>query len=157
MMLNTRRTLIKVFGILFIFFVPSATIAQQTDTDKIIKAIHELETNMLKAMHELETKFGDQMHELELKMRDHVDTKFGELDTKFNKLNKEVAVLKSDFNKLFWFLTAIGAPVFVHFLILILSKVPFWRNNDKVVSEVASENKSDAKDYLSDDNYMNTV
>ena len=42
----------------------------QSQSDKIIEKIDQLEKNMLKGI-----------HELELKMRDHVDKKFGELDT----------------------------------------------------------------------------
>ena len=122
MVLNNRQSFISIFGFFFVLFVASTALGQQPDSalpqsqaDKIIEKIDQLEKNMLKGM-----------HELELKMRDHVDKKFGELDkkigeleTKFHDLDKKVAVLRSDVDKLFTIIIAIAAAVGVHLLIFI--------------------------------------
>ena len=146
-MLNARGTLWCILGMLFVFSITAAFAQQeqqsdsalsQSQADKIIEKIDELEKNMLKGM-----------HELELKMRDHVDTKFKELDNKFNKLDKEVAVLRSDVNNLFWVLTVIGVPAFLYFLNLLWSKFKLWLNKDKEVSKVSLENRNE-----SDENFI---
>ena len=128
-----------------VLFMGSTALGQQSDSalsqsqsDKIIEKIDQLEKNMLKGI-----------HELELKIRDHVDKKFGELDTKiddlgtkFHELDKKVAVLRSDVDKLFTIIIAIAGAVGVHLLIFVGSHIyAYWRNKTNVVSKVALENR----------------
>ena len=146
-MLNVRATLWRIFGILFIFSITFTAFAQQeqqsgaalsqSEADKIIEKIDQLEKNMLKGM-----------HELELKRRDHVDTKIGELDNKFNKLDKEVAVLRSNVNNLFWVLTVVGGTVFLYFLTLLWSKFKLWLNKDKEISKVSPESREESDENI---------
>ncbi|MDE0482880.1 MAG: hypothetical protein OXI67_09900 [Candidatus Poribacteria bacterium] len=138
--------------------IASTALGQQSDSaltqsqaDKIIEKMNELEKNMLKGM-----------HDLELKMRDHVDKKFGELDDKFDELDKDVAVLKSDVSKLFMFLIGIAVAVFGHLLIFIGSTFySNWRNKANLVPKVAAEiatknateNELDPGVFLRQDNF----
>ena len=147
-MSDNRRTFSSIFGILFVLLMASTALGQQPDSalsqsqaDKIIEKIDQLEKNILNGM-----------HELELKMRDHVDKKFGELDTKiddleakFHELDKKVAVLKSDVDKLFTIIITIAVAVGVHLLIFVGSYIySYWRNKTNVVPKVASEDASEA-------------
>ena len=100
----------------------------------------------------------DRLDKVENNMRDHVDKKIGELDkkidvnykelnTKFHELDKEVAVLRSDVDKLFTIIIGIAVAVGAHLLIFIGANIySYWQNKNKVNTEIATkatENKNE--------------
>lgn len=132
--LKNRQSVISIFVFFYVLFVVSTALGQQPDSampqsqaDKIIEKIDQLEKNMLKRMHDLETKIGKQLHDLELKMRDHVDTKFKELDTRIDKLNdridklnEDVSFIKGQLTIIKWGIAIFGAPLLIGLIIYFL-------------------------------------
>lgn len=153
MVLNNRQSFISIFGFFFVLFVVSTALGQQPDSalpqsqaDKIIEKIDQLEKNMLKGM-----------HELELKMRDHVDKKFGELDKKIDelddrldKLSEDVAFINGQLTNIKWVIAIFGAPLLVSIvagIVVIIVQNNLSRKNDtKVVSNAAAETTTENRD-----------
>lgn len=158
-MLNVRGTFWCILGIIFVLSIASTALGQQSDStltqsqaDKIIEKMNELEKNMLKGM-----------HDLELKMRDHVDKKFGELDDKFDELDKRVDRIDLKVNILIGLLTIIGGPILLQILNHAVrnrlnrqnSANTVSRVDSKITSDVATENRDESDEdirrrYLSD-------
>ena len=153
MMLNVRRTLWSIFGILFIFSITPAAFAQQSDTDKIIQEIHRLETKMVEKINELETNTLKGMHELETKMRDHVDKKIGELDTKFHELDKKVALVDLKANILIGVFGVIITLVVIPILVPVLKQVVLNRLNLRKNNGVPSGPQPEAERILKQGNF----
>ena len=141
-MLNVRGTLWCILGILFVILITSAAFAQQeqqpdsaltqSQADKIIEKINELETNMLKGMHELETN-----------MRDHVDKKIAEVNTNITELKEDVANIKGQLTIIKWGITVFGAPLLIGIVVIIVQNHFSRKNNAKIVSEDAAEATSE--------------
>ena len=157
MMLNVRRTLWSIFGILFIFSITPAAFAQQSDTDKIIQEIHRLETKMVEKINELEKNTLKRMHELELKMINHVDKKFGELDTKFDELDKKVALVDLKANILIGVFGVIITLVVIPILVPVLKQVVLNRLNLRKNNDVSSGPQAEAEKILREGNFEDRV
>lgn len=127
-MSNNRQTLSIIFGVLFVLFVVSTALGQQSDS-----ALSESQFMQI----------IDRIDKSEEKLRDHIDKKFGELDKriddieeKFHELDKKVAVLRSDVDKLFTIIIAIALAVGAHLLIFIGAHIySYWRNKTNVTPE----------------------
>ena len=139
-MLDARRTLLGIFGILFIV---SAALAQQDDSaltqsqfEKILEKIDESEKETLKGMHELETK-----------MREHVDSKIAVVNTNITELKEDVANIKGQLTIIKWGITVFGAPLLVGIVVIIVQNYLSRKNDGKIVSEAAAEadSKVDSK------------
>ena len=132
MMVNMRGILWGVFGILFMLSIASTALGQQSDSALTQSQFMQI---------------IDRIDKAEESMRDHVDKKFGELDTKiddlntkFHELDKKVAVLRSDVDKLFTIIIGIALAVGAHLLIFIGSHIySYWRNKANLVPKVAAE------------------
>lgn len=142
MMLNVRGTFWGFFGILFIFTITAAALAQQPDSaltqsqfEKILEKIEESEKETRayidQKFDKLDTKIDQKFGEL--------DTKIDDLNTKFNKLDKDVAVLNARLNLLQWIVAIIGAPFLVSIIILFVQMRLNQQNSVEIVSKVAAE------------------
>lgn len=133
-MSNNRQTLSIIFGVLFVLFVVSTALGQQSDS-----ALSESQFMQI----------IDRIDKSEEKLRDHIDKKFGELDKriddieeKFHELDKKVAVLRSDVDKLFTIIIAIALAVGAHLLIFIGAHIyTYWKNKTNVGPKVISNNQ----------------
>ena len=139
MMSNARRILRGIFGILLVFSMVSAAFAQQEQQpgsalsqsqfmqiiDRIDKSKEEMRNYIDKKFDELDTKIDKRFGELE--------TKIDDLKTNFHELDKKVAVLRSDVDKLFAIIMTIAVAVGVHLLIFIGSHIyAYWRSKANV-------------------------
>lgn len=148
-MLNVRGTFWCIIGILFVLSIASTALGQQSDSalsqsqaDKIIEKMNELEKNMLKGM-----------HDLELKMRDHVDKKFGELDDKFDELDKRVDRIGLKVNILIGVFGVIITLVVIPILVPVLKQVVLNRLNRRDNNGVSSESHVEAEKVLREGNF----
>lgn len=140
MMLKVHRILWSIFGILFVLSIAAAFAQQDQQADSTLS-----QSQLMQII--------DRIDKSEEKLRDHIDKKFGELDkkidsnykelnTKFHELDKKVAVLRSDVDKLFTLIIAIAVAVGAHLLIFIGAHIyTYWRNKTNIVPKVVSNNQ----------------
>ena len=144
-MLNVRTTLWRIFGILFIFFIPFTAFAQQeqpsdaalseSQFERILEKIEESEDEMRK---HVDKKFD----ELDKKF-DKLGEKFDELDGKFDELDKQVAVLNTKVDILIAIIVGIFTLVVAPILVIMLVDRLKQRNSAKRAAEVPAESREE--------------
>ena len=143
MMSNNQRTL---GSILLVFFMASASFAQQPDAGltqsqfmQIIDRIDKVEENMRDYVG---TKFGEldkRIDELDKRI-DELDKRIGE---KFEELNTDVAYTNGQLNSIKWGMTIFVAPLLVSIVagmvVIIVQNNISGKREAKVAAEVAAK------------------
>ena len=156
-MLNQRRVLLCILGVLFVFYMSSTGFAesdQKSDSAlsesqyiMLIQEIRELDTKMAERIRELDTKMAERigaqntkmaekLGELETKMREHVDKKLSDVNDEIKELQEDVAFMKGMFTTIQGITTIFGGPLLVGIaLAMIVNYIQNRRNKTKVDTE----------------------
>ncbi|MDE0313809.1 MAG: hypothetical protein OXM61_02820 [Candidatus Poribacteria bacterium] len=147
MMLNVRGKFCCIIGILFVLSIAPTALGQQSDSaltqsqfEKILEKIEESEKETRayidQKFDKLDTKIDEKFGELDKKI-DGLEAKFHELDKRVNRIDLKV-------NILIGILTIIGGPILVQILNHAVRNRLNSQNKDKIVAEVAAENRDES-------------
>ena len=147
-MLNVRGTFWCIFGILFVFSITSAALAQQEQQPDTALSQSQF------------MQIIDRIDKVEENMRDHVDKKFGELDkkiddleAKFHELDKKLALVDLKANILIGVFGVIITLVVIPILVPVLKQVVLNRLNRRNNNEVSSGPQPEAEKVLREGNF----